>query len=62
MFKDKFKAYKFSIVACIFGTIITGITYITYGYWYMGLISIFSFLTTVLNIACFRYEKKKEYK
>jgi uncharacterized membrane protein len=62
MFKDKFKAYKFTIISCIFGTIITGIIYITYGYWYMGLISIFSLLTTVLNIACFRYEKKKEHK
>ncbi|WP_094551262.1 hypothetical protein [Petroclostridium xylanilyticum] len=60
MFKDKFKAYKFSIIVSIFNSILTGICYILFEIPAMGIAFIITSIASIITIICYNIDKRKK--
>lgn len=61
MFEDKFKAFKFTIIVCLFSAVISGVIFLTLGYKYMGIIFVLNLLAMIINMVAYYYEKEKKH-
>jgi|LSQX01.1.fsa_nt_gb K+-transporting ATPase c subunit len=59
MFKNKFKAYRFSIIACILCSLLTGLDYSLTRTSLTGIAFLISSIGSLAVITCYFIEKKK---
>ncbi|HEX2945067.1 MAG TPA: hypothetical protein VHT96_03850 [Clostridia bacterium] len=57
MFKNKFKAYKFSIAACILGSLLTGLNYVLTNMPLLRITFIITSIASLVVIVCYVIEK-----